>query len=473
MEASNPVNAQLRRIPAVDRVVNAAARGSSCALWSLRQAAREVVEAVRRDIRSQGPDAPVPEVEALVERTRSRAEELERPAPRRVLNATGVVLHTNLGRAPLASAAASAVAAACRGYSDLELDLESGQRGSRLARVSELLVVLSSAEEAHVVNNNAAALLLAVDTLAPGREVIVSRGELVEIGGSFRIPEIMAASRARLREIGTTNRTHLEDYQRALGPETGMLLKVHRSNFEIRGFTGEVSLEQLAEIGAAQGVPVVEDRGSGTFVNLQPYGIPEREAHAGLREGADLVLFSGDKLLGGPQAGIVLGREELVRRMKRNPLARAFRVDKLTVAALHWTLRCILDGRAEDEIPALRMILRTQGELREWAERLAGGLRAAGFAKVSVDPIPSRIGGGALPDFELPGVGVRVEPEGSVDALARRLRQGEPPVLARVHRGALLLDPRTLEDEEEIHRLVAAFAALPGGERPGRAREAR
>ncbi len=468
MEASNPVNAQLRRIPAVDRVVNAAARDCSCAPWSLRQAAREVVDSVRQDVRARGPDAPVPGLETLVERTRVRAQELERPAPRGVLNATGVVLHTNLGRAPLASGAASAVATASRGYSDLELDLAGGRRGSRLERVNELLVVLSGAEEAHVLNNNAAALLLAVDTLAAGREVIVSRGELIEIGGSFRIPEIMAASRAHLREIGTTNRTHLEDYQRALGPETGMLLKVHRSNFEIRGFTREVSLEQLAELGAAHGLPVVEDRGSGTFVNLEPYGIPEREAHGGLREGADLVLFSGDKLLGGPQAGIVLGRAELVRRMKSNPLARALRVDKLTVAALHWTLRCILDGRAREELPVLRMILRTEEQLRERAERLAGGLRAAGFLKVSVDSIPSRIGGGALPDLELPGVGVRVEPEGSDDALALQLRQGEPPVLARVHRGALLLDPRTLEDEEEIHGVVAAFAALSRGEKRGR-----
>jgi L-seryl-tRNA(Ser) seleniumtransferase len=473
MEASNPVNAQLRRIPAVDRVISAAAQTCSCAPWSLRQAAREVVDAVRRDVRARGPEAPVPELEALVERTRLRAQELERPAPIRVLNATGVVLHTNLGRAPLGSGAASAVASAARGYSDLELDLASGRRGSRLGRVCELLVVLSGAEEAHVVNNNAAALLLAVDTLAAGREVVVSRGELIEIGGSFRIPEIMAASRATLREVGTTNRTHFEDYRRALGPETGMLLKVHRSNFEIRGFTGEVSLEQLAELGAAHGVPVVEDRGSGTFVNLEAYGIPEREAHAGLREGADVTLFSGDKLLGGPQAGIVLGRAGLVQRMKRSPLARALRVDKLTVASLHWTLRCILDGRAREELPVLRMILRTEEQLRDQAERLAEGLRAAGFPKVSVDPIPSRIGGGALPDVELPGVGVRVEPEGSVDALALRLRQAETPVLARVHRGALLLDPRTLEDEEEIHGVVAAFAALAGGETRGRSRRAR
>jgi L-seryl-tRNA(Ser) seleniumtransferase len=462
MDASERVNARLRRIPAVDRLIGAAGQGRTLAPWSLREAAREVVDAVRGRVRGQ-PEAEVPGLDTLIEWTQDRAAELEQPAPRRVLNATGVVLHTNLGRAPLAPAAAAAVAAAASGYTDLELDLESGERGSRTKRIERLLVALSGAEAAHVANNNAGALLLAVDSLAAGKEVVLSRGELVEIGGSFRVPEIMEASRARLREVGTTNRTHLEDYRRALGPETGMLLKVHRSNFEIRGFTSDVPLRELSDLGREHSVPVVEDRGSGTFLDLRALGIPEREAHTGLREGADVVLFSGDKLLGGPQAGVVLGSRELVGRMKRNPLARALRVDKMTVAALHWTLRSLLEDRARHEFPVVRMILRSPDELQGLAERLASGLRESGFSKVSIEPIPSRVGGGALPDVELPGVGVRVETGGSVDELARRLRRGDPPVLARVQRDALILDPRTLE-AEEIGEVVRAFAALePAG----------
>ncbi|MEE8558520.1 MAG: L-seryl-tRNA(Sec) selenium transferase [Myxococcota bacterium] len=471
MDAPEPVNAQLRQLPGVDRLIEAAARGNRHQPWSLRQAAREAVEAVRQDLLASGTDATAPDLDELVRRTRVRAESLERPIPRRVLNATGVVLHTNLGRAPMPREAADAIAGAARGYSDLEFDLDLGERGSRTERLSLLLALLSGAEAAHVVNNNAAALLLVVDTLAAGREVVLSRSELVEIGGSFRVPEIMEASRAQLREVGTTNRTHLADYERAVGPETGILLKVHPSNFEIRGFTSEVTLRELVPLGRAHDIPVVEDRGSGTFVDLQSYGIPEREAHAGLREGADLVLFSGDKLLGGPQAGIVLGKRELVTRLKRSPLARALRVDKLTIAALHWTLQSLLGGRASEELPVLKMILRPEAELRARAEQLAAGIDAAGF-KVSVEPIPSRVGGGALPDVELAGVGVRIEPRGSVDALSRELRHSEPPVLGRVQRGGLLLDPRTLEDEE-IEEVVGVFAALGAAHTPTQARGSR
>lgn len=471
MDASERVNAQLRQLPAVDRLIESATRGNRHQPWSLRQAAREVVEAVRHDLLASGTEATAPDLDELARRTRVRAESLERPVPRRVLNATGVVLHTNLGRAPMARGAADAIAGAALGYSDLEFDLDEGERGSRTERLSLLLALLSGAEAAHVVNNNAAALLLVVDTLAAGREVVLSRSELVEIGGSFRIPEIMEASRAQLREVGTTNRTHLADYERALRPETGILLKVHPSNFEIRGFTSEVTLRELVPLGRAHDIPVVEDRGSGTFVDLQSHGIPEREAHAGLREGADLVLFSGDKLLGGPQAGIILGKRELVTRLKRSPMARALRVDKLTIAALHWTLQSLLAGRASEELPVLKMILRPEAELRARAEQLAAGIEAAGF-KVSVEPIPSRVGGGALPDVELAGVGVRIEPQGSVDALSLSLRHSEPPVLGRVQRGALLLDPRTLE-EEEIEEVAGVFAALGTGKTPTQARGSR
>jgi L-seryl-tRNA(Ser) seleniumtransferase len=374
-----------------------------------------------------------------------------------VVNATGVIVHTNLGRAPLAPEAAAAVAEVATGYSNLELDLESGERGSRLARVCEKLCLLSGAEAALVVNNNAAAVMLAVDTLAAGREVVLSRGELVEIGGSFRVPEILAGTRARLREVGTTNRTHLADYERALGSQTGMLLRVHRSNFEIRGFVAEVPTAELAKLGRAHGVPTVEDRGSGTLVDLHPFGIPETEAFAALGDGVDVVTFSGDKLLGGPQAGIALGRREPIERMQRSPLARALRVDKLTLAALDWTLRVLLDGSARERIPVLRMLLEPAESVRARAERLAADLSASGW-RATVEAQESLVGGGALPDLRIPGAVVRVD-SGKPDALAAALRRADPPIVARVSHGALWLDPRTLDDAD-LRLVAAALAAL-------------
>jgi L-seryl-tRNA(Ser) seleniumtransferase len=457
MDAQNRVNERLRQLPAVDRLVESVGGGAPLARWSLLAAARRVLEDARGRLRGE-PDAPVPALAELAQETRWLAQALERPWPRRVLNATGVVLHTNLGRAPLPEGLAQAAARAGTGYSDLELDLDSGERGSRLARIGELLALVSGAEAALVVNNNAAALLLAVDTFAAGREVVISRGELVEIGGSFRVPEIMASSRARLREVGTTNRTHLRDYADAIGPQTGLLLKVHRSNFELRGFTAEVPLADLAPLGRERGIPLVEDRGSGTLLDLRPHGIPDPPAWSGLGEGADLVLFSGDKLLGSVQAGIALGRRDLVERMKRSPLARALRVDKLALAALDWTVRAFLDGRAEREIPVLRMLLAPPEEVRARAERLAEGLRKQGWERVRVERTGSLVGGGALPDLELEGAVVRVEPSRAPQELARELRRGEPPLIARVHKGAILLDPRTLE-EGDIDAALAALGA--------------
>ena len=296
MDRQDRVNAALRGLPAVDRLVDSADDGAELRRWSLLAAARDVLGQVRQQLLGGELEA-APELPALCQSTRAAARRLEERYPRRLVNATGVVLHTNLGRAPLAGEAARAVIEAAAGYSDLEYDRKSGRRGSRLARVSELLCLLSGAEAALVVNNNAAAVLLAVDTLAAGREVVLSRGELVEIGGSFRVPEILSSTRARLVEVGTTNRTHLRDYESAIGPDTGMLLKVHRSNFEMRGFTKEVGLPELAELAARHDLPLVEDRGSGSFVDLRPYGLPDPPAHAGIAQGADLVLFSGDKLL--------------------------------------------------------------------------------------------------------------------------------------------------------------------------------
>ena len=460
MDGPEGVNARLRGLPAVDRLVDSAGSGTDLRRWSLLAAARARLGRARQQILDGAGSAEF-ELEALAGQTRERARQLECRYPRRVLNATGVVLHTNLGRAPLSREAAEVVREAVTGYSDLELELASGRRGSRLAKVSELLALLSGAEAAMVVNNNAAAVFLAVDTLAAGREVVLSRGELVEIGGSFRVPEILAASRARLVEIGTTNRTHLRDYQAAIGPDTGMLLKVHRSNFEIRGFTKEVGLAELAPLARAHGLPLVEDRGSGSFVDLRAHGLPDPPAHEGLAQGADLVLFSGDKLLGGPQAGIVLGRGEYVERLRRSPLARALRVDKMTLAALCWTLQTLLAGEAPERIPVLRMLLATPDELRRRAERLAKGLAPHGRS-VTVESEPSLVGGGALPDLELPGFCVRFAPrpaDGSPDDVARRLRRGELPLLARVQRGELWLDVRTLDDEE-IDLAIAAFSAL-------------
>jgi L-seryl-tRNA(Ser) seleniumtransferase len=463
MESPRPVNAQLRQLPAVDRLVELAGHGTPLHRWSLLCAARREL-ARRRAARREEPDAADIDPAELARATRAAATALETAFPRPVINATGVILHTNLGRAPLAAGAAAAVAETATRYSNLELDLETGERGSRLEHVAELACALSGAPAALVVNNAAAALLLAVDTFAAGREVVISRGELIEIGGSFRVPDILSASRARLREIGTTNRTHPGDYADAIGPETGMLLKVHRSNFRVDGFTAEVSLASLAALAREHGLPLVEDRGSGTFLDLALHGVPEREVSAGLGEGADLVVFSGDKLLGGPQAGIALGRADLIARMRENPLARALRVDKLTLAALDWTLRALLDGRPQ-EIPVLRMLRATPDELQRTAEHIAGALREAGWSGVSVERGAAPVGGGSLPDFELPGAVVRIELGArAAGQLASALRRAQPPVLVRVQRGAVCLDPRTL-GPSDVPELLSCLASLPPGPR--------
>ncbi len=452
MDGPDSVNARLRRLPAVDLLIDAAGSGTSLPAWALRKAARSVLDRVRGALLASG--GVIPPQRELAAAVRIEAHELARPWPRRVLNATGVVLHTNLGRAPLSAEAAAAVAEAAVGYSDLELDVPSGRRGSRMKAVGELLCEATGAQDALVVNNNAAAVLLALDSLSPDREVILSRGELVEIGGSFRIPDVLNQSRARLREVGTTNRTHLRDYSDAIGPETGALLKVHRSNFEIRGFTLEVGLRELAPLAREHGLPLIEDRGSGTIVDLSRYGIPEPEVQRGLDDGADLVLFSGDKLLGGPQAGVAIGRRDLIERMRTSPLARALRVDKLTLAALHVTLRTLLEGRI-DALPVLAMLTADASELKARAERLAKSLTLP----CSVVAQGSLVGGGALPDFELPGYAVRVETGRSTQKLAARLRESDPPILVRIHRDALLLDTRTLTDDEAV-QVAAALGRL-------------
>jgi L-seryl-tRNA(Ser) seleniumtransferase len=442
-----------RELPPVDRLLGMlAAQRGDLPLWAAKEGARRALSEARDAV---GASREVPPAQAIAARAAAIARELSRPHPGRVVNATGVLLHTNLGRAPLAAAAAEAVARAARGYCDLELDLATGERGERTSAVVEKLRLLSGAADALAVNNNAAALLLALSSLAAGREVIVSRGELVEIGGSFRVPEIMSAAGVDLVEVGTTNRTHARDFERAIGPRTALLLKVHRSNFQVSGFVAEVSLRELAEIGARHALPVVEDLGSGTLLDLTARGLPpESFAPGRLRQGADLVCFSGDKLMGGPQAGILLaGRSEPVQVMRRHPLCRALRLDKLALAALDWTLAAHLDDRAEHEVPVLRQLLATPAELDPQARALAARLASiAPELSVSVEADAAFAGGGSLPGFALDSVVVVVRAPAGASHTAARLRGHVPPVLARVRDGALVFDPRTLEpgDEKDV-----------------------
>jgi L-seryl-tRNA(Ser) seleniumtransferase len=386
-----------------------------------------------------------------------------RPKLRPVINATGIVLHTNLGRAPLADAAARAAADAARGYLNLELDLATGKRSSRQDAIREWVCRVTGAESATAVNNCAAATVIVLRALAAGREVVVSRGQLVEIGGSFRIPEIMAVSGAVLREVGTTNITRIADYERALGPDTGLLMRIHQSNFRIGGFTKAATLEELVALGRKHGLPVVDDIGSGALVDFARFGLPgEPLAAASLKAGADLVLFSGDKLLGGPQAGVIAGRKELVRRVERDPLMRAFRLDKMTLAALEATLRLYLDeARALIEIPTLRLLGQPLDELRRRAAALAERLGALSGMTARARDDEAYVGGGSLPDRALPTAVVELTAADLSDAeLARRLRTGESAVLARTQGGAVLLDVRTVLTEQEEALVQAVRAAV-------------
>ncbi len=399
-------------------------------------AARRVLEQARDEIRAGAEPGD------LTVRLGAELASLRRPRLRRVINATGVIVHTNLGRAPLPEAALERVEDAARGYSNLEYDLSSGARGSRQDHIADILRRLTGAEAALVVNNNAAAVLLALAALAEGREVLVSRGELIEIGDGFRIPDVLARSGARLREVGTTNRTRAADYERAIGDETALILRVHQSNFRVVGFTELPSLAQLAAVARRHELPLVDDLGSGVLVELAD----EPSAKESLAAGADLVTFSGDKLLGGPQAGIVVGRADLVERLRRHPLQRALRADKLTLAALEGTLALYLD--APERIPVLRM-LRDDG-VRARAERLASVTRGA------VEESVARVGGGALPLAELPSFACALEEE-----LATPLRSADPPVVGIVRDGKLLLDCRTIADDEvdEVARAVESVRA--------------
>jgi L-seryl-tRNA(Ser) seleniumtransferase len=421
---------KLRDLPSVDEL----ARGADDPLAV--DAARSVL-ARARELIEAGADPG-----DLGARLREELAAARAPRLRRVINATGVIAHTNLGRAPLAEAALARVLEVARGYSNLEYDLAAGRRGSRQDHVAGFLRRLTGAEAALVVNNNAAAVMLALAALAEGREVIVSRGELIEIGDGFRIPDVLARSGARLVEVGTTNRTRAADYEAAIGPETAVLLRVHQSNFRLVGFTEQPSLHELAQVALSHKLPLVDDLGSGALVDVGD----EPTARASVAAGADLVCFSGDKLLGGPQAGIVVGRADLVERLRRHPLQRALRADKLTLAALEGTLTLGLD--APDEIPVPRMLREPAETVRARAERLAelvGG---------EVEETVARAGGGALPLAELPSFACAVEED-----LAAPLRLATPPVVGIVRDGRLLLDCRTLTDAEADEAAAAVAAA--------------
>jgi L-seryl-tRNA(Ser) seleniumtransferase len=398
----------------------------------------------------------------------ARAALAMRPSLRRVVNATGIIVHTNLGRSVLSDAAAAAVAEVATGYSTLEYDVDSGERGSRHVHVESLLCRLTGAEAAMAVNNNAAAVMLAIAALSRGREAIVSRGQLVEIGGSFRIPDIMAESGARMVEVGATNKTHLADYERVIGESTGLLLKVHSSNFRVVGFTEEVSLADLVDLGGRHGVPVMEDQGSGVLFDLRPYGLPYEPSIAeSVAAGASVVTASGDKLLGGPQAGIIVGQADVIAKLKKHPMARAVRLDKLQLAALEATLRLSLDeARALAEIPTLRMLTEPAETVNVRADALASRLRAqlGEAADISVAPDIARAGGGSLPLADIPSFVVTLAPRDmSAGELETRLRCGaEPAIVARVKDGRVLLDPRTLSPAEE-DVVVARLGEVLGG----------
>lgn len=404
-----------------------------------------VVAAIRDVLAGARKRAGVPDDWAVA--VRERLLERAEPSLNPVLNATGIVLHTNLGRAPLAEAAQAAVAAIAGGYSTLEFDLHAGIRGHRADHSRDLLAELTGADDALVVNNAAGALVLALQALSRGREVIISRGELIEIGGSFRIPEILETSGATLREIGTTNRTHLQDYETAIGTGTGAILIVHRSNFAQRGFVASPEPSEVAALATARGIPCIYDVGSGLLADLSDRGLTsEPRVVQAVASGASLVIFSGDKLLGGPQAGCLVGSADLIRRCREHPLARALRADKLTLAALDATLRLYQDpDRARREIPVLAMLSIEPKELERRAERLR--TLVPGSLRPRLISGASNVGGGSFPDAELPTTLVALDPGPlGADGLALRLRLGRPPVIARVKDGQLLLDPRTLPE---------------------------
>src|SRR5574341_1697395 len=453
----------LRSLPGVDRLLNHTATATLVEAFGrplTLDALRRVLDETRERLRENGSADP-PGDDELIARTRATLHEWIAPTLRRVINATGVIVHTNLGRAPLADAAIAAMIEVAGGYSTLEFDLETGKRGSRSLHAEALLQRITGAEAALVVNNNAAGVLLALTALAgPSREypdghgVIISRGQLVEIGGGFRVPDVMAQSGARLVEVGTTNRTHLHDYENAIDGTTAAILRAHRSNFAIVGFTTEPELPELAGLAKQHDLLVLDDIGSGALFDTAQFGLaPEPTVQASLEAGADVVMFSGDKLLGGPQAGILVGRAEVINRLRRHPLARAVRADKLCLAALAATLAHYLKGDVLEHIPVWRMISRPIDGLRQQANEWKMALQTSGLSSEIVDG-RSAGGGGSLPGETLPSALVSLNLP-APDRAAARLRACNPPVVARIEDDRLMIDPRTVLPDEEADLLAA------------------
>ena len=455
MSASNKSGA-LRRLPSVDRLL---ARPDAASLVDAHgrslttDAIRAALDGARAAIRNGGD---TPAEAGLMDRASALLREWTRPRPRPVINATGVIVHTNLGRAPLSKAARDAVEAAAAGYSDLEYDLRTGERGHRMAAVEDVACRVTGAQAALVVNNNAGAVLLALSALAAGKGVLISRGQLVEIGGGFRVPDVMAQSGARLIEVGATNRTHRRDYETALvtsSVEIAAILRAHSSNFRVVGFTAEVPLKDLVDIGNWRGIPVIDDLGSGALLDTTRYGLMhEPTVQESIAAGAALVCFSGDKLLGGPQAGLIVGKRDWVERCQTHPLARALRIDKLDLAALSATLAHYLSGEAEREVPVWRMIGMSAEDIERRAQVLAGALRQAGY-EVEVISGQSTVGGGSLPGETLPTRLVALAVE-SPDTFLAKLRAGDPPVVARIEADRAVLDLRTVLDDEALKRTL-------------------
>ena len=464
MPRADKAQALLRGLPGVDALVGRAAEHldlRSVPRQRVTESAREVLAAERRRV-LEGASS-VAEASTLAERVVARLTRSGVFSLDRVINATGVVLHTNLGRALLSPVAQERLRTAAAGYTNLEMDIGEKERGSRYAHVDGLLQRLTGAPASLVVNNCASAVLLALESLARGKEVIVSRGELIEIGGEFRIPDIMRRSGAVLREVGTTNRTHLKDYAQAIGPETGLILKVHTSNYRVVGFTAAVSSRELSLLGRERGIPVMEDLGSGCLVDLRRYGFPyEPTVPEVVASGVDIVSFSGDKLLGGPQAGIVVGQAELVERLARNPLNRALRIDKFTVAALEATLYAYEAGEALETIPTLRMLTEPPAAIRRRARGLLRRLTAEVQSRLGAMLVDatSQVGGGALPTVELPTIALALgSAERRPEDLDDRLRAARPPVLGRLLDDRLLLDFRTVLPAD-VPALAATLASL-------------
>lgn len=457
---------RLKQIPSVSSLLTEPGFKALNELYSQERvvAAIRQVLAKKREQLLSGRENVVLTADALLQEVKAILGLAEQPNLKKVINATGIVLHTNLGRAPLSQRAIEEVTMAAGGYCNLEMNLASGKRGSRYEHVKSLLCRLTGAESALVVNNNAAAVMLCLSTLAKGREVVISRGELVEIGGSFRIPEVMEQSGACLKEVGATNKTHLKDYVKAIGEATALILKVHTSNYRMQGFTKSVEIKELVQLAAEQGLPVMEDLGSGILLDCTAFK-DEPTVRSRVAEGVDILTFSGDKLLGGPQAGIILGKEKYLKRMQENPLLRALRIDKLSLAALEGTLLDYLNERLlAEKIPVWRMLQKGESELLPEAELLAGDLREVLQDKAEVEVVSgfSEAGGGSLPTVEFPTCLVKVKPlKGNEEGWANRLRQNAPPVLLRRQSGCLLLDPRTLLEGDRA-LLKAAFAGIEG-----------